>query len=84
VQVVNNQELIKAMSIQKAVMEECTRFAFPWLKFNLKAECETSTISWADKKEYTEFLDYYERNKDKIVEAIGKAIDYDWTFKNWR
>lgn len=84
VQIVNNQELIKAMSIQKAVMEECTRFAFPWLKFNLKAECETSTISWADKKEYTEFIDYYKRNKDKIVEAIGKAIDYDWTFKKWR
>lgn len=85
-QCVHNQELIKAMSVQKAVMEECTRFAFPWLSINLKAECEVSSVgaSWADKKEYTEFLDYYKRNKDKIVEAIGKAIDYDWTFNNWR
>lgn len=84
VQVIPKEELTKALSVQKAVMEECSRFAFPWLKFNLKAECEISNISWANKKEYNEFIDYYEKNKPKIIEAIRKAVNDDWTFKNWR
>jgi DNA polymerase I-like protein with 3'-5' exonuclease and polymerase domains/uracil-DNA glycosylase len=83
---IHKNDIIKAMSIQKAVMEECTRFAFPWITFNLKAECEISPLgkSWAEKKEYTDFIEYYERNKNKIIEAIRKAVNNDWTFKNWR
>ena len=82
--IVKKSDIVKAMSLQKYVMEECTRKAFPWLTFNLSAECEISDTRWSDKKEYSEFNEYYEENKEKIGNAVEKALDGDWLFENWR
>ena len=79
-----DEEIIRAMALQKYVMEEATFKAFPWLTFKLKAECEISALTWGDKKEYSEFLDYYNENKDKIAEKVDRALQGDYIFNNWR
>ena len=78
------EHIIKTMSLQKYIMEETTFKAFPWLTFKLSAECEISDITWGDKKGYDAFLDYYKENKEKIGNAVEKALDGDWIFENWR
>jgi hypothetical protein len=82
--ITKKEDIIKAMSLQKYIMEEGTFKAFPWLTFKLSAECELSDITWGDKKGYDAFLDYYKENKDEIGRAVEKALNGDWVFKSWR
>ena len=77
------EEIIRAMALQKFVMEEVTFKAFPWLTFKLKAECEISALTWGDKKEFSEFIDYYNTNKEKIALEVDKALGGDYIFNNW-
>lgn len=80
---------IKALALQKYVMEEVTYKAFNklgFLKLHLKAEPEVSDISWGDAKDYDDptFIEYYKENKEKIGRAVDKALNGDYTFETWR
>ena len=81
--IVDKSQLTEVLCLQKWVMEELTRLAFPWLTFNLKAECELSDKSWADKKEYDAHLEYYTKHKDEIGERVKKALNYTYKFEDW-
>lgn len=81
--IVDKSQLTEVLCLQKWVMEELTRLAFPWLTFNLKAECELSDKSWADKKEYNAHLEYYKEHKDEIGERVKKELNYTYKFEDW-
>ena len=84
---IKKEDIFRAMSLQKIVMEDVSYKAFSALgfaTFKLKAECELSDKTWGDKKAYNDFMEYYKANKNKIEKAIDEALDGDYLFNNWK